>query len=92
MNTTLKAEPHQEWTAEDFFHSPLSQDHEIIEGELVKTMPAGFIHGVVALKIGRLMGDFVEENKYIRYKNFSPNDINACFRFGIIYRQQRKIR
>jgi Uma2 family endonuclease len=54
--------PQKEWTAEEFFHSPLSKDHELVNGELVETMSTGFIHGVVAQRIGRFIGNFVEEN------------------------------
>ncbi len=61
MNTFSSVETQKEWTADEFFHSPLSQNHEIVEGELIKTMPAGFIRGVIALRAGRLIGNFVEE-------------------------------
>lgn len=50
------------WTAEEFFNSPLSQNHELIEGELVKTMSTGFIHGVIAQRIGRFIGNFADEH------------------------------
>ena len=62
MSTVLNVETKKEWTADEFFHSPLSQNHELVEGELVKTMPAGFIHGIVAHRVGRLVGNFVEDN------------------------------
>jgi Uma2 family endonuclease len=35
--------------------------HELIKGELTTMAPAGSEHGIVALRIGRLLGNFVEE-------------------------------
>ncbi|MGA2497400.1 MAG: Uma2 family endonuclease [Tepidisphaeraceae bacterium] len=35
---------------------------EVLYGELVMTSPAGAEHGVVALRIGRFLGEFVERN------------------------------
>lgn len=55
--------PQKEWTPDEFFHSPLSKDHELIEGRLVKVMSTGFIHGVIALRIGRFIGNFADENQ-----------------------------
>lgn len=63
MNAVLNVTPKKEWTADEFFHSPLSQDHEIIEGELVKTMTAGFIHGIIAQEIGYFILDFAKKHK-----------------------------
>lgn len=63
MSAVLQNQQPTEWTAETFFDSPLSQNHELVEGKLVKTMPAGFIHGVVTQRVGRLLGNFVYENK-----------------------------
>ena len=53
----------KEWTAEEFFQSPLSKNHELIEGELVETMSTGFIHGVVAQRIGRFIGNFANQHQ-----------------------------
>jgi Uma2 family endonuclease len=36
---------------------------ELIYGELIMMSPAGFGHGEIALRIGRLLGNFVEENE-----------------------------
>ena len=52
----------KEWTAEEFFLSPFSKDHELIEGKLVKTMSTGFIHGIVAQEIGYQVLDFAKKN------------------------------
>jgi Uma2 family endonuclease len=63
MSPVLNVKPNEiEWTADEFYHSPLSQNHELIEGELVETMSTGFIHGVVAQRIGRFIGNFADEN------------------------------
>jgi Uma2 family endonuclease len=53
----------KEWTAEEFFQSPLSKNHELIKGELVETMSTGFIHGVVAQEISYYVLDFAKKNK-----------------------------
>lgn len=53
----------KEWTAEDFFHSPLSKNHELVEGALVETMSTGFIHGVIAQEIGYFVLDFAKKHK-----------------------------
>ena len=53
----------KQWTAEDFFHSPLSKNHELIEGELFEIMSTGFVHGVVAQEIGYYILDFAKKNK-----------------------------
>ena len=62
MSAVLNVTPKKEWTADEFFHSPLSQNHELIEGQLVKTMSAGFIHGIIAQRIGRFIGNFADEH------------------------------
>jgi len=36
--------------------------YELVRGKLKKYMPAGNLHGIIALKIGRIVGNFVEEN------------------------------
>ena len=50
------------WTADEFFRSPISKNHELIEGEIVETMSTGFVHGIVAQRIGRYIGNFADEN------------------------------
>lgn len=62
MSAVLNVETKKEWTADEFFHSPLSQNHELIEGELVETMSTGFIHGVVAQEIGYFILDFAKKH------------------------------
>ncbi|MBC7798293.1 MAG: Uma2 family endonuclease [Pyrinomonadaceae bacterium] len=62
MSAVLNVKSEQEWTAKEFYDSPLSKNHELVDGKLVKIMPAGFIHGIVANQITRLLGNFVEDN------------------------------
>lgn len=61
MSAVLEVSP-KEWTAEEFFHSPLSKTHELVNGELVKTMSTGFIHGVIAQEIGYYILDFAKKH------------------------------
>jgi Uma2 family endonuclease len=62
MSAVLNTQQKKEWTADEFFHSPFSQNHELVEGELVEVMSTGFIHGIVAQRIGRFIGNFADEN------------------------------
>ncbi|HEX8565711.1 MAG TPA: Uma2 family endonuclease [Pyrinomonadaceae bacterium] len=63
MSAVLQNQSPKEWTAEEFFNSPLSQNHELVEGKLVKTMPAGFIHGLVTQELSYFVTDFVKKNR-----------------------------
>ena len=63
MSAVLNTQPKKDWTADEFFHSPLSQNHELIEGELVEIMSTGFIHGIIAQEIGYYILDFVKKHK-----------------------------
>ena len=47
---------------EEFFLSPLSENHELVEGELIHIMPAGFLHGVVTQQLANRLSNFVQEN------------------------------
>jgi Uma2 family endonuclease len=49
-------------TAEDLLKMGDVGRCELIYGELVMVSPAGFSHGEIALRIGRLLGNFVEQN------------------------------
>ena len=62
MSAVLNKITEKHWTADEFFHSQLSQNHELIEGELVKTMSTGFIYGIIAQRIGRFVGNFADEH------------------------------
>lgn len=63
MSAVLQNQIAEEWTAAEFFNSPLSKNHELIEGELVKTMPAGFIHGFITQELSYHVLDFVKKNR-----------------------------
>ncbi len=47
-------------TAEELFHAPQLGRCELLRGELVMMSPAGSEHGMIALRIGRLLLDYVE--------------------------------
>lgn len=63
MSAVLNVKIEQEWTAKEFYDSPLSKNHELVDGRLVKTMPAGFINGIVAQEISYFVLDFVKKNR-----------------------------
>jgi len=48
-------------TAEELLRMEYSGRCELIHGELIMMSPAGAEHGVVALRIGRFLGNFVDE-------------------------------
>ena len=51
-------------TAEELERMPQYDAHvELVEGEIVKTAPAGHEHGEIALAIGSLLREFVRMNK-----------------------------
>ncbi len=49
-------------TAEEFAALPGSRHQELVRGEVVETMPPGRKHGKLALKIGKLIDNWVEQN------------------------------
>ena len=50
-------------TAEEFLLMPDDDmKRELIRGVVTEDMPPGYEHGVVEFRIGRLLGNFVEEN------------------------------
>jgi Uma2 family endonuclease len=50
-------------TADDLLAMPDSRwGYELVCGKLKKYMPAGNLHGYIASKIGRIIGNFVDEN------------------------------
>lgn len=51
-----------EWTAETFFYSPLSKNHELVNGKIVKIMPAGALHGIITNRLNRYLSNFVFEH------------------------------
>src|SRR6516165_6897931 len=51
-------------TAEEFFLVPSPEDgtqQELVRGEIVSMPPPGGLHGVCCNKVGRRLGNFVEE-------------------------------
>ncbi|MBI5829909.1 MAG: hypothetical protein HZB20_10320 [Chloroflexi bacterium] len=54
-----KPEAQKLLTAEEFFYHPLSASSELVRGRIVPVSPSSYEHGVVALKLGRLIGNFV---------------------------------
>ncbi|BDG59477.1 Uma2 family endonuclease [Caldinitratiruptor microaerophilus] len=50
------------WTAEELDRLPEGWRYEIDEGELVIMAPAGFEHGRLQVRIGRIVGNFVAEH------------------------------
>lgn len=63
MSAVLQNQIAREWTAEEFYNSTLSQNHELVEGRLIETMPAGFIHGFVTQELSYYVLDFVKKNR-----------------------------
>ena len=52
-------------TAEEFFLLPNPSDgsqQELVHGEIITMPPPGGMHGVSCLKVGRRIGNFVEDN------------------------------
>jgi Uma2 family endonuclease len=62
MGAVLQNQEQKEWTAEEFFNSHLSKDHELVEGQAIKTMPAGFLHGAITNRLSYFLSAFVIEN------------------------------
>ena len=55
MSTATK----KPWTADELCRLPEGWRYEIDEGELVIMAPAGYTHGDLVMRIGRLLGNFV---------------------------------
>ena len=51
------------WTAEELDRLPQGWRYEIDEGDLVIMTPAGRRHGLLTLRIARLLADFVDEHR-----------------------------
>lgn len=56
MARTMDAKP---WTADELARLPAGWRYEIDEGELVIMAPAGYEHGRLTMRIGRMLADFV---------------------------------
>ena len=57
-----KPETQKLLTAEEFFYHPLSASCELVRGRIVSVSPSSYEHGIVTLKLGRLIGNFVAEH------------------------------
>jgi Uma2 family endonuclease len=50
-------------TAEEFGRLPDHENAELVNGEVSYFMPPNPIHGMIALKFGRLLGEWLEHSK-----------------------------
>src|SRR5439155_5626168 len=50
-------------TAEQLLEMGINQRHELVKGEVRMMAPSGFEHGVIIVKLKRLLANFVEEHK-----------------------------
>jgi Uma2 family endonuclease len=63
MSAVLEETQTKLMTADELLLMPDSRwGYELVRGKLKKYMPAGNLHGIIALKIGRIIGNFVEDN------------------------------
>lgn len=63
MSAILEKQRFGLMTADELLMMPDSRwGYELVRGKLKKYMPAGNLHGIIASKIGRIIGNFVEEN------------------------------
>ena len=51
------------WTADELHRLPPGWRYEIDAGELVIMSPAGYRHGDLVMRIGRVLGNFVDANR-----------------------------
>jgi Uma2 family endonuclease len=50
-------------TAEDLWRMNLDERCELLNGELITMAPAGFEHGVVIMRLARLLANYVKQHK-----------------------------
>ncbi len=63
MSAVLESTQTKLVTADELFTMPdTERGCELVRGKIIKYMPAGNLHGIIALKIGRIVGNFVEDN------------------------------
>ncbi len=49
-------------TVEEFWAAYAGQPYELVEGRIVETTPAGFLHGTINSRVGTLLGAYVDAN------------------------------
>lgn len=49
--------------ADEFFHSPFSENHELVKGDIVPTDFLGTFDGLIIAKFNSIISDFVRENE-----------------------------
>ncbi len=63
MSSVLDLKEQKRLTADELLVMPNTRfGYELVRGELKKYMPTGFLHGLIASRIGRIIGNFVDEN------------------------------
>lgn len=63
MSAVLENPQTKLMTSDELLIMPNSRwGYELVRGKLKKYMPAGNLHGIIASKIGRIIGNFVDEN------------------------------
>jgi Uma2 family endonuclease len=57
--------PRTSLTADDLLKLPrgMGKRYELLDGELVEMAPAGFLHGIIAMRAGAKVSDFVAEHR-----------------------------
>ena len=63
MSAVLDLKDQKTMTADELLTMPNAQfGCELVRGKFKKYMPTGFLHGLIASRIGRIIGNFVDEN------------------------------
>lgn len=63
MSAVLEIGQRKNLTANEFFYSPLSQNHELIKGEIVPTDFLGTFDGHLLAKLNLVISEFVRQNR-----------------------------
>lgn len=59
----MNSEAQKEWTADDFFYSRFSENHELVHGKIVPTNFLGTFDGYLLAKFNLAISDYVRQNK-----------------------------
>lgn len=63
MSAVLDLKDQKTLTADELLMIPNTRfGYELVRGQLKKYMPTGFLHGLIASRIGRIIGNFADEN------------------------------